>query len=399
MTFTKEEIQQIRQETRGTKNVAHFNNAGAALMPDAVTDAVIGYWEHEANFGGYETEALFQTQLEHTYDAVAQLINADRDEIAVLENATAAWHAAFHSFNFEEGDVVLTCVSEYSSNYISFLKLQKQVKIDIKVIPNDEYGQIDTRALEELITPDVKLIAITHIPTNSALINPAAAVGEIANKYGIPYLLDACQSVGQIPIDVQAIGCDFLSATGRKYLRAPRGTGFLFVKKSWLARGIEPPFLDTHSAKWTSKNTFEMQPNARRFENWENNCAAKYGLGLAADYAMSIGMERISSRLRALADTLRTELAKIEGVILMDIGKRKGGIVSFKMDNYTPEAIKAHLFSQNINVSIISPQGALLDSEQRNLHDGMIRASVHYYNTEEEIKNLCNSLKTLNTPN
>lgn len=395
MTFTKEEIQQIRQETRGTKKVIHFNNAGAALMPDAVTDAVIGYWQHEANYGGYEVEAQFNRQLEHTYDAVAELINADRDEIAIVENATAGWHLAFHSIDFQDGDAILTSISEYSSSFISFLKLKQKVDIDIRVVPNDEYGQIDVQAMEDLIDVNVKLIAIAHIPTNSGLINPATAVGEIAQKYGIPYLLDACQSIGQIPIDVQTIGCDFLSATGRKYLRAPRGTGFLYVKKSWLERDIEPPFLDTHSADWTSPSTFEMQPNARRFENWENNCAAKYGLGLAVDYAMSIGMERISERLRALAATLRTELSKIEGVLVMDIGKRKGGIVSFKMGNHTPKQIKAHLASKNINVSIISPKGALLDSEQRNLHDGMIRASVHYYNTEEEIGALCKALKEM----
>jgi len=393
MTFTKEEIRQIRQETRGTRQVTHFNNAGAALMPDAVTDAVIGYLQHESNYGGYETEAQFKLQLEHTYDAIAELINAERDEIAILENATAAWHLAFHSMDFEDGDVILTCVSEYSSSFISYLKLQKKVQVEIKVIPNDEYGQLDIQALEDLIDTRVKIIAITHMPTNSGLINPVNAVGEIAQKYGIPYLLDACQSVGQIPIDVQAIGCDFLSATGRKYLRAPRGTGFLYVKKSWIERGIEPPFLDTHSATWTSPTTFKVQSNARRFENWESNCAAKYGLGLAVDYAMSIGMERISTRLRTLAEQLRSELSKIEGVLVMDIGKRKGGIVSFKMEGKTPAEIKAFLAEKKINVSTISPDGALLDSTRRKLGDGMVRASVHYYNTEEEVKQLCNALR------
>ena len=395
MLFTPAEIEQIRQETSGTKELIHFNNAGAALMPDPVRDAMINYLHHEATFGGYEMEARFKPQLDHTYEVVADLINADAEEIAIVESATTAWNAAFHSLFLNAGDIILTSHAEYASNYISFLHLQRRVGVVIRPIPNDQHGQVDVKALEKMITPNVKLIAITHIPTNGGLINPAAAIGRIANRHKITYLLDACQSAGQIPLDVEEIGCDFLSATGRKYLRGPRGTGFLYVKKSWLDVDIEPPVLDLHSAEWISNRKYKMVPDAKRFETWESNRAGKYGLGLAVDYALSIGVDRISARLRSLAKDLREKLSSISGVTVHDLGKRKGGMVSFSIENHTKEAIQSFLQKNNINVSLISNNGTLLDSNNRALKDDMVRASVHYYNTTEEVDVFCGKIEEL----
>jgi cysteine desulfurase / selenocysteine lyase len=393
MSFTSAEIQQIRTETDATKHLIHFNNAGAALMPNAIRDAMIGYIQYETMHGSYETAAKFQVQLEHTYDAIAELIHADKEEIAILENSTAAWHMAFHSLNFRKGDVILTCEAEYASNYISFLQAKKRRGIEIRIVPNDEYGQIDVEALATMITSEVKLIAITYIPTNGGLINPAVEIGKVARKNKIPYLLDACQAVGQIPVNVREIGCDFLSATGRKYLRGPRGIGFLYIRKAWLDAGIEPIFLDLHAAEWISEDKYKMRPDARRFENWENNLAAKYAFGLAIDYALSIGIERLSDRLCALAAQLREKLSAMEGVTVHDIGEKKGGIVSFSIAGKERDAIIQHLAEHQINVSPISKNGTFIEMSHRNLGDDLVRASVHYYNTEKEIERFCEVIK------
>ena len=395
MTFTSSEIHQIRTETDATKHLIHFNNAGAALMANAVRDAMIGYIQYEANHGSYETAATFQVQIEHTYEAIAELINAQKEEIAIIENATAAWHMAFHSLNFRKGDVILTSEAEYASNYISFLQAKKRRGIIIKIIPNDEHGQVDVQALSEMVNGQVKLIAITYIPTNGGLINPAIAIGKIARKNKIPYLLDACQAVGQIPVDVREIGCDFLSATGRKYLRGPRGTGFLYVRKAWLDAGLEPIFLDLHSAEWISQDKYKMRPDARRFENWENNLAAKYALGLAIDYALSIGIERLSERLCDLAAQFREKLATIEGVTVHDIGERKGGIVSFSIAGKQQGDIIKYLNEHQINVSAITRNGTLIEMTNRGLKDDLVRASVHYYNTKKEIERFCEVLSAM----
>lgn len=395
MIFTAGEIQQLRSETDATKNLIHFNNAGASLIPNPVRDAMLGYLQYEANFGAYETATKFSAQVNHVYDAIAELVNAENKEIAILENATAAWHMAFHSLNFKEGDIILTCEAEYASNYISFLQAKKRRGIEIKVIPSDESGQVDLVELEKMIIPRVKLIAVTHIPTNGGLVNPAEAIGQIANKNNIPFLLDACQSVGQVPIDVQKIGCDFLSATGRKYLRGPRGIGFLYVKKSWLEAGIEPPFLDLFAAEWITQDSYQMRDDARRFENFETNQAAKYAFGLAIDYALSIGIEKLSNRLCFLANQLREQLSEIEGVTVHDIGTQKGGIVSFSMEGKERDHIIAYLLENKINVSAIHRSGTLIDMDKRGIQDQMVRASVHYYNTEKEIKRFCEVIQNI----
>lgn len=395
MSFTTAEIEQLRAETSGTQHVLHFNNAGASLMPDVVRDAMINYLHQEARYGSYETERAFEAQLAHTYQAVAALLNAEVSEIALVDNATIAWQRAFYSLPFQKGDIILTSQAAYITNHLNYLKVRKNIGVHVQVVPSDAHGQIDVRALENHITPDVKLIALTYIPTNNALINPARAVGQVANYYGIPYLLDACQAVGQIPVDVKEIGCDFLSASGRKYLRAPRNTGFLYVKQSWLDNGIEPPAINSHSANWTSKDAYQMHPTAQRFEHGERSLAANYGLGMAIDYALSVGIERSSVRLSQLAAQLREALVELPNVSVHDIGKRKGGIVSFAVDGYSNQDIMAYLARHNMNVTCISHKKTWLFTNADQRKDNLVRASVHYYNTNEEIERFVHALGDL----
>ncbi len=372
-----------RAETPGVGHVLHFNNAGMGLTPTPVLDAVIRHQQLEARIGGYEAADQADAAVERVYDAAAALIGASRDEIAVVENATRAWDMAFYGMTFRPGDRILTAVAEYASNYIAFLQVARRQGAVVEVVPNDIDGQIDAEALRRMIDGRVKLIAITHVPTNGGLVNPAEEVGKVARGAGIPYLLDACQSVGQLPVDVSRIGCDMLSATGRKYLRGPRGTGFLYVRRGFLDR-LEPPFLDLHAAKWVAPDRYEIRGDARRFENWEGNVAAKIGLGVAIDYALGWGMEAVWARVRTLADSLRARLAEIPGVTVRDLGRVRCGIVTFTKNGTDPEAIKQALAAQRINVTTSSRSSTLIDMTGRQL-DMVVRASVHYYNSEEEV--------------
>ncbi len=387
------DIDKLREDTPGVKTRTHFNNAGAALMPLPIYDAVKEHLDLELAIGGYEAQNRAKAAFERTYDAIAELINCDRSEIALVENATVGWQMAFYGMSFAPGDRILTAEAEYATNVIDYLQVAKRTGVKIDFVPSDNSGQMDVAALEAMIDNKVKLISVTHIPTNGGLINPAAEIGKVARKYGIPYLLDACQSVGQIPVDVEEIGCDMLSVTGRKYLRAPRGTGFLYVRKSMLDK-LEPPFLDMHGAKWTSIDQYEMRPDARRFENWEFNVAAVIGLGAAADYLLTLGIEETSARLCALAEVAREKLSALPDITVQDIGARKGGIVTFSHATKSPAEIQAHLAGQNINVSITSLSSTRFDLEKRGI-EAMVRASFHYYNTEEEIDRLIEALKEI----
>ncbi len=384
------DVEKLRNDTPGCGEVLHFNNAGSSLMPEPVLRATVGHLELEARIGGYEAAAREQEALERVYGATARMLGCAADEVAVIENATRAWDMAFYSILFEAGDRILSAQAEYASNYIAYLQVARKTGAVVEPVPSDEHGQISIPALRDMIDERVKLIAITHVPTNGGLVNPAKEVGEVAREADCLYLLDACQSAGQMPLDVGEIGCDMLSATGRKYLRGPRGTGFLYVRREVLEH-LEPPFLDLHAAEWTASDRFEIRPDARRFENWETNFAGKVGLGVAVDYALDIGLEAIRDRVYALAESLRISLTDIPGVAVRDIGKERCGIVTFTAEGRSAGEIKDALAARAINVSVAPPASTLLDSEARNLGE-MVRASVHYFNTDQEIERFCATL-------
>lgn len=386
-------IHKARQETPGCQHVLHFNNAGAALMPQPVIEAVQTHFQLEIERGGYEAAALAEARIQNFYQSAGQLIHCQPSEIAFMENATRAWEMVFYSFDFQPGDKILTAVAEYASNYIAFLQVAKKKGVKIEVIPNDEKGQLSLEILKKCIDSRTKLIAITHVPTQGGLVNPAQAVGQIAKEANVFYLLDATQSVGQMPLDVQEIGCDALCATGRKYLRGPRGTGFLYMNQKQIEK-FDPPFLDLHAATWISQNEYRIHPHAQRFETWETNYANKIGLGAAIDYALSWGITNIWQRISHLAQLLRARLAELPGVALQDLGEKKCGIVTFNAKHLAAEEICLKLRAQNINVSVSLAEYARLDMEARGL-PSLVRASVHYFNTEEEVERFCLVLEQL----
>ncbi len=377
------DIERLRAETPGCAHVTHFNNAGSSLPPEAVLDAVVDHLQREAEIGGYEAAAERSERLEHTYDALARLVGAERDEIAVVENATRAWDMAFYAFSFSAGDRILTGRAEYASNWIALRQVADRTGTVIDVVPDDELGQFDVAALERMLDERVKLVSLVHVPTQGGLVNPAAEVGRVTRAAGVPLLLDACQSVGQLPLDVDELGCDVLSATGRKFLRGPRGTGFLYVRRPLLEQ-LEPPFLDMHAAAWQPDGSYAIRGDARRFENWETYLAGKIGLGVAADYALALGIDAIWERVQSLGATLRTRLAELPRVTVRDHGRVLGAIVTFTVDGSSATEVQSALARHRVNVSVSDAASARLDLDPRGI-TALVRASVHYFNTEAEI--------------
>ena len=374
-----------------------MNNAGAALPPAQVTEAVIAHLRREAELGGYEAAEAAAEQVQATYTAIARLIGCEVDEVAVVENATRAWDMAFYAMSFMPGDRILTTHAEYASNVIAFLQVAGRTGAVVEVVDDDEHGQISLTDLRRRLTSggQVRLIAVTHVPTQGGLVNPAEQVGALAREAGVPFLLDACQSVGQLPVDVQRTGADLLSTTGRKYLRGPRGTGFLYVRRSILDR-LEPPFLDLHAATWTAPRRYEIRPDARRFETWETNYAGKIGLGVAIDYALSWGLDAIEARVTTLAETLRARLRALDGVRVHDQGQRRCGIVTFTVQDVPARDVQRRLACSGVNTSVSDADSARLDLPRRGLSE-LVRASVHYYNTDDELDRLVHALPRAGT--
>jgi selenocysteine lyase/cysteine desulfurase len=297
---------------------------------------------------------------------------------------------AFYSFSFAAGDRILTGRAEYASNWIALRQVADRTGAVIEVVPDDELGQFDVAALEQMLDGRVKLVSLVHVPTQGGLVNPAAEVGRVTRAAGVPLLLDACQSVGQLQLDVDELGCDVLSATGRKFLRGPRGTGFLYVRRPLLGQ-LEPPFLDMHAAEWQPDGTYAIRDDARRFENWETYFAGKIGLGVAADYTLALGVDAIWERVRELGATLRARLAELPRVTVRDRGRVLGAIVTFTVDGCSAADVQATLARRHVNVSVTDAASARLDLDPRRITE-LVRASVHYFNTEDEIDRLVDTV-------
>jgi len=390
------DVDRARGETPGCAHVLHLDNAGSSLPPQPVLDAVIGHLELEGRIGGYAAHAQNEPAIERFYDATAELIGARPEEIAFCPSATRAWDMAFYSFRFARGERILTSVADYISNYIAYIQTAARTGVEVVTVPNDEHGQVSVEAVRELLDERVRLVAITHVPTNSGLVNPVAAIGAVTREAGVPYLVDACQSAGQLPLDVDAIGCDALSATGRKFLRGPRGTGFLYVRSQLLER-LEPPLLDMRAADWVAPDRYRLRPDGRRFEEWEQDYAAKAGLARAVDYALEWGLDAIWERVRALGERLRSLLSEVEGVTIYDPGSARCGIVTFARAGVAADEIKRALARERINVSVAETSSAVIDAIERDLPD-LVRASVHYFNTDDELAHAVDCVRVAGQP-
>jgi len=377
------DIEGMRAMTPGCANRNHLNNAGAALLSTVTIAAMTDYLQREALIGGYEAEAEAADQIGATYESLAELIGALPTQIALFDNSTHAWNAACYSVPLGAGDRILTGRNEYGSAVLAYLQLAQRTGAEVVVVPDDDSGQIDVAALADLVDERTKMIGLTWVPTAGGLVNPAAEVGRLARAADVLYLLDATQVVGQFPIDVSAIGCDMLTGTGRKFLRGPRGTGFLYVGPRALDR-LDPFVAEIRSATWAGGRSFTWVDGARRFETWENSYVNVVGLGAAVRQAIDVGLDRVGRRSAALGARLRTGLAEIDGVTVHDLGREQCAIVTARVADVDTGDVADALSRQGINVSTTVAEHNQFDSEVRDVHP-MVRLSPHYYNTEAEI--------------
>ena len=374
-----------RADTPGIDRLNHLNNAGAALAPASVRRAVSDYLDLEAALGAYEAAESRAEQIQGAKEKVGELIGARGRNIALTQNATTAFAQAIVAFDFRPGDRIVTSRADYASNQIMYLALARRLGVEVVRVPDAPSGGIDPAELErEVSRRRPALVSVTWVPTNSGLVQPAEAVGEICRRREIPYLVDACQAVGQLPVDVERVGCDYLAATARKFLRGPRGIGFLYAADRALAAGAYPVTVDMHGGTWSDPDDFTLTPDARRFESWEISYALVAGFGAAAAYALEVGIATAATRASALAAYARERLAELPGVRVLDRGPALCAIATAAIAGRDAEELKLALRARGINTSSADREDAVIDMDEKGVRSAL-RMSPHYYNTADEV--------------
>ncbi|QNG17889.1 aminotransferase class V-fold PLP-dependent enzyme [Rhodococcus triatomae] len=381
MTAPGIDLERVRRDTPGCRERVFLDSAGSSLPPTPVLEAMVAHLHREARVGGYVAAAERADDLSGLKVSLARLVAADAASIALCDSATRAWNDFFQAVPLAAGDRVLVTEVEYAGNAIAVLQRARAVGASVDVVPSDDHGRIDLDALDRMLDERVRLVSLVHVPTNGGLVNPVREVADLAHEHGALVLLDACQSVGQLALDVVELHVDALSATGRKWLRGPRGTGFLYVRPDLQ---IEPAELDLHSAEWTAPDSYRIAGDASRFEFWEADVAARLGLGAAVDYLLELGVDEVERAVRAGADRVRADLSDIPGVSVRDLGEQRCGIVSFTVDGFDPTEVRDALAARDVVVTVSARTSTLLDMSARGL-DAVVRASPHYFCSDEDL--------------
>jgi selenocysteine lyase/cysteine desulfurase len=378
-------LTQWRADTPGVAHRNHLNNAGAALMPQPVIHALQDHVRLESDIGGYEAADARAAEVAAGYDALAEIVGSKRENIAVVGSATAGFIQALSSFDFAAGDVIVTTRCDYTSNQIQYLALAKRLGVEIVHANDLPEGGVDPDSVRDIIARrTARLVAVSWIPTNSGLVQDVEAVGEVCEAAGVSYIVDACQAVGQIPIDVDRLRCDYLSATARKFMRGPRGVGFMYASDRALARGDHPLFVDMRGARWIAADTYEVSATARRYEDWEFPYALVLGQAAAARYALDVGIDAAQARSWRLAATLRDALGEIPGVRVIDRGSTRCAIVTMTADGLHADTIVRALKERRINTVSSLREFGIYDFVAKGV-DTAVRLSPHYYNTDDEV--------------
>jgi len=391
--FTKEEVEQLRNDTPGLPGRIHLDNCGSALVPRAVVEAQLAHLHLETRVGGYVAQEQQSEQLASVYGSFSGLLGGKPEDYAMVGSAVDGWTKAFYSLPMGPGDNIVTAYNEYCSNYVAYLQRAKRDGIEIRVARPDTEGKLDTDHLESLIDTRTRLISITHVSSSSGQIAPAEKVGDIARAHGLLYLLDACQSVGQLDVNFERIGCHMATGTGRKFLRGPRGIGFLYMNETARAQ-IDPVVLTNQAATWTSNDGYDLRQDAAVFEAWERSCVNQLGFGAAVDYLRELGVQRTVARITELTAHLRAGLASIKGITPTCQDDATAAIVTFNKKGWTAQDVKAEMEKHAVATQVASVVHTRLDLGARGI-ETTARVSPHYYNTLEEINCFLNLIEGL----
>ncbi|RJQ69207.1 aminotransferase class V-fold PLP-dependent enzyme [Pseudonocardiaceae bacterium YIM PH 21723] len=386
------DLDRVRQDTPTCFDQVFLDSAGSSLLPAPVLAEVNGHLRREQEVGGYRAQDERQADLEDGYRVAAEFFDCAPDEVAFAESATRAWQSALASVPFKAGDRVLVTEAEYGGNAVALLAYCVPLGVSVEVVPSDADGCLSIDRLRDMLDDRVKLVSLVHTPTNGGLVNPVAEAIAAVHETDALTLLDACQTGGQLPVHAAALDADFVSLTGRKWLRAPRGSGLLIVRGR--AKGTRPPIIDHAWTDWTGLDEIDIPSSARVHEAWESSVATRLGLIRALRYAADLGIDTIAEAVQSRAEHLRTGLSALPGVRVHDLGRTKAGIVTFTVDGHTADEVKRYLVQRDITVTVSQLKATRYDMTRRGLTE-VVRASPHYFVAPQQLDEFLTAVDAL----
>jgi selenocysteine lyase/cysteine desulfurase/glycine/D-amino acid oxidase-like deaminating enzyme len=374
----------------GRPRLVHLNAAGAALPTTEVLDAVLAHLRREAEMGGYEAAVAMQDELRAVYTSAATVLGCPPDDIALVESATVGWHRVIDALGPQPGERILATRSTYVSMALNLLELGRRRSVEIEILPTAADGRVDLDALRSALARPAAFVTASHVPTSSGLIEPVPEIGALSRAANVPFVLDATQSVGQLPVDVGLIGADALVATGRKFLRGPRGTGLLYVSPGLRARS-RSTMRDVRGTAWSGARDYRVTDTALGLETWEASHALRLGLGAALDQLATLGVERVAAYLDGLGRRLRAGLDSLPHITVHDPAASGGGIVTFSRAGEDPVQTQRRLALAGFAVVCVPASHGQWDLGPRGV-GSVVRASVHVYNGPDDVDALLSFL-------
>ncbi|KXB00446.1 cysteine desulfurase [candidate division MSBL1 archaeon SCGC-AAA261C02] len=391
-------VEEVRSEIPFLKTgIIYLDNAATTPTPRPVIDAMLEYFqEYNANIGrGLHRSAKRATEeFEAARGKIAETIGAKPGEIAYTKNATEALNMVANGLNLKKGDKVIATILEHHSNLVPWQRLERTRGIELEVVREAPDCVIDPAAIEDAVDDRTRLITMPHVSNALGTIQPVREVGEIAEEHDVLFSIDAAQAVGHMPIDVSEINCDFLAAPGHKGLMGPQGTGFLYVRED-RQEELEPLLLGGGIVQTVTEHKCGLVEPPQVFDAGTPNIPGIIGLGKAAEYVLEIGLEEIEKREQKLTQ----EMLKISEIDSIEVygpknPEDRGGVVSFNLSGMDPHEASS-ILDEVANIATRSGHHCAMPVMSHLGIDGTVRASIHYYNTEDEVEKFVKTIKDI----
>ncbi len=378
------------------KKLVYLDNAATSQKPRAVIDAIVRYYQHDnANIHrGVHTLSMRATEAhDEARETVRHFIQAaDANEIIFVRGATEAINLVAETYgraNVGEGDEVLITAMEHHSNIVPWQMLCEEKRAHLRVAPINDAGELELDAFEKLLSPRTRIVAVAHVSNALGTVNPLRKIIQLAHAQGVPVLVDGAQAVPHMPVDVQALGCDFYAFSGHK-VYGPTGIGVLYGKEELLAE--MPPYQgggDMISSVTFEKTTYNVVPY--KFEAGTPDIAGAIGLGVALEYVMGLGMERVAAHGQDLLAYATEKVGAIDGVRLIGTAPCRAGVLSFVLEGVHPHDLGTILDQEGI--AIRTGHHCAQPVMDRFQIPATARASFAVYNTKEEVDALVEGIR------